>query len=241
MYAMLTRNANEAAMGLAYALSGGDLAGWVSQMNTLSQRIGTTGSTWTDACGIDSGNVTCAVDMYLILRYLMSFDAFVEVSGAPSFTMPAKEKHRSSSVLVSQNAALSKSSGGKYYRSAMPVSYTHLELADGGEVMLAADGADDVLMLCDEGIHLVKAHGIHIHLGVLLTDQLVGAVACLAGAAVQRGVREAGHMAGGHPGLGVHNDGGIQALSLIHISLGKEDVPRTGHGCRHREAVAAHL
>ena len=57
--------------------------------------------------------------MYLILRYLMSFDAFVEVSGAPSFTMPAKEKHRSSSVLVSQNAALSKASGGSYYRSAM--------------------------------------------------------------------------------------------------------------------------
>ena len=119
MYAMLTRNANEAAMGLVYTLSGGDLDGWVSQMNALSQRIGTTNSTWTDACGIDSGNVTCAVDMYLILRYLMSFDAFVEVSGAPSFTMPAKEKHRSSSVLVSQNAALSKSSGGKYYRSAM--------------------------------------------------------------------------------------------------------------------------
>ena len=119
VYAMVTRNANEAAMGLAYALSGGDLAGWVSQMNALSQRIGTIASTWTDACGIDSGNVTCAVDMYLILRYLMSFDAFVEISGAPTFTMPAKEKHRSSSVLVSQNAALNKSSGGKYYRSAM--------------------------------------------------------------------------------------------------------------------------
>ena len=119
MYAMLTRNANEAAMGLAYVLSGGDLAGWVSQMNSLSQRIGTSHSTWTDACGIDSGNVTCAVDMYLVLRYLMSFDAFVEVSGAPSFTMPAKEKHRSSSVLVSQNTALNKSSGGSYYRSAM--------------------------------------------------------------------------------------------------------------------------
>ena len=77
LYAMVTRNANEAAMGLAYTLSGGDLDGWVSQMNALSQRIGTTNSTWTDACGIDSGNVTCAVDMYLILRYLMSFDAFV--------------------------------------------------------------------------------------------------------------------------------------------------------------------
>ena len=119
IYAMVTRNANEAAMGLAYSLSGGDLSGWVSQMNTLSQRIGTTASTWTDACGLDSGNVTTAVDMYLILRYLMSFDAFVEISSAPTFTMPAKEKHAKSFVLLSQNVALNKASGGKYYRSAM--------------------------------------------------------------------------------------------------------------------------
>ena len=119
IYAMLTRNANEAAMGLAYSLSGGDLSGWVSQMNTLSQRIGTTASTWTDACGLDSGNVTTAVDMYLILRYLMSFDAFVEISSAPTFTMPAKEKHAKPFVLLSQNVALNKASGGKYYRSAM--------------------------------------------------------------------------------------------------------------------------
>ena len=119
IYAMVTRNANEAAMGLAYSLSGGDLAGWVSQMNTLSQRIGTTNSTWTDACGLDSGNVTTAVDMYLILRYLMSFDAFVEISSAPTFTMPAKEKHAKSFVLLSQNVALNKTSGGQFYRSAM--------------------------------------------------------------------------------------------------------------------------
>ena len=119
IYAMVTRNANEAAMGLAYELSGGDLAGWVSQMNTLSQRIGTTNSTWTDACGLDSGNTTTAVDMYLILRYLMSFDAFKEISAAPTFTMPAKEKHAKSFVLLSQNVALNKTSGGRFYRSAM--------------------------------------------------------------------------------------------------------------------------
>ena len=119
VYAMLLRNANEAAMGLAYSLSGGDLAGWVSQMNTLSQRIGTTGSTWTDACGLDSGNVTTAVDMYLILRYLMSFDAFVDISSAPTFTMPAKEKHTKSFVLLNQNVALNKTSGGSFYRKSM--------------------------------------------------------------------------------------------------------------------------
>ena len=77
--------------------------------------------------------------------------------------------------------------------------------------MLAADRADDVLVVGDELIHLIKAHGIHIDLGMLLTDQLIGTVACLAGTAVQQGVREAGNVAGGHPGLGVHNDGGIQA------------------------------
>lgn len=119
VYAMLLRNANEAAMGLAYSLSGGDLAGWVSQMNTLSQRIGTTGSTWTDACGLDSGNVTTAVDMYLILRYLMSFDSFVDISSAPTFTMPAKEKHAKSFVLLNQNVALNKTSGGSFYRKSM--------------------------------------------------------------------------------------------------------------------------
>lgn len=57
--------------------------------------------------------------MYLILRYLMSFDAFREISSAPTFTMPAKEKHAKSFVLVSQNVALNKTSGGKFYRSAM--------------------------------------------------------------------------------------------------------------------------
>ena len=57
--------------------------------------------------------------MYLILRYLMSFDAFKEISAAPTFTMPAKEKHAKSFVLLSQNVALNKTSGGRFYRSAM--------------------------------------------------------------------------------------------------------------------------
>ena len=119
LYAMLLRNANDAAMGMAYQLSGNDLAGWVSQMNSLSQQIGTTNSTWTDACGLDDGNVTTAVDMYLILRYLMGFDAFVEIAGSPTFEMPAKEKHTKSFILTNQNVALNKASGGKFYRSAM--------------------------------------------------------------------------------------------------------------------------
>ena len=57
--------------------------------------------------------------MYLILRYLMSFDAFVDISSAPTFTMPAKEKHTKSFVLLNQNVALNKTSGGSFYRKSM--------------------------------------------------------------------------------------------------------------------------
>ena len=77
--------------------------------------------------------------------------------------------------------------------------------------MLAADRADHLLVLGDELIHLVKAHGVDVDVGELVRDQLVGAVAGLAGAAVQQRVGEAGHMAGGDPGLGVHQDGRVEA------------------------------
>ena len=59
-----------------------------------------------------------------------------------------------------------------------------VELADGGEIVLAADRADHFLVAGDESVHLVKGHGVHVHALALLTvgDQLVGAVAALAGA-----------------------------------------------------------
>ncbi len=119
LYAIMLRNANEVTMTTAYCLSGGDLTGWVIQMNRLSQRIGTTGSVWTDACGIDSGNVTTARDMYLILRYLMSFDVFVEIAGAYNYTMPANTRHASPYDIQNYNKMISKSAGGKFYREAV--------------------------------------------------------------------------------------------------------------------------
>ena len=86
-----------------------------------------------------------------------------------------------------------------------------VELADGGEVMLAANGADHIFMLIDESIHLFKAHGIHVYFGMLFADQLVSAVTCLTALAVQQRIGKASHMAGGDPGLGIHDDSGIQA------------------------------
>lgn len=133
LYAIMVSNANEVTMTTAYCLSGNDLTGWVSQMNSLSQKIGTTGSVWTDACGIDDGNTTTARDMYLILRYLMSFDAFVEIAGSYSFEMPANSRHANAYGLYSYNKMLSKSAGGQFYRAA----------AQGGKVDLPGYSNDN--------------------------------------------------------------------------------------------------
>ena len=77
--------------------------------------------------------------------------------------------------------------------------------------MLAADGADDVLVFGDELVHLVKAHRIDVHLGVLVSNELIGAVTGLARLAVEQRVGEACHMAGRDPGLRVHDDGRVEA------------------------------
>ena len=81
--------------------------------------------------------------------------------------------------------------------------------------MLAAGGAGDV-MLVDEGLHL--GMGVCINGLVQLIagfcapvlNDLVGAEALIALTAVHQRIGEALEMAGGDPGLGIHQDGGVK-------------------------------
>ena len=66
-------------------------------------------------------------------------------------------------------------------------------------------------MFGDKGVHLVEAHRVDVDLAMHVPDQLVGAVACLAAAAVEQRVGEAGDMSGRDPSLGVHDDGGVES------------------------------
>ena len=85
-----------------------------------------------------------------------------------------------------------------------------VELADVGEVRLAAAGADHAVVP-DEGTSssLVMASTFTSSrpFSAHQLDELVGPVAHLAGLAVDEGIVEGGYMAGGHPHLGVHEDG----------------------------------
>ena len=87
--------------------------------------------------------------------------------------------------------------------------------------MLAAVGADYLVVGGDKGVHLLKAHGVHVHRAACLAglDQLVRPLPGAAALAVHQGIGEIAHVAGGDPGGGVHQDGGVQA----HIVVGLLD------------------
>ncbi len=86
-------------------------------------------------------------------------------------------------------------------------------------MVLAAVGADHILVLHNEVVHLGGGHGVHIDglatFGSL--DELVGTMPGAAALAVHQGVGEGAHMTGGDPGLGVHQDGGIQAHIIVGL------------------------
>ena len=93
-----------------------------------------------------------------------------------------------------------------------------VKLPDVGKVVLAAAGAGDVLFL-DEILHLLLGEGVdglrQLHAVFLapVLNQLVGPEALLTLLAVHQGIGEACQMAAGHPGLGIHQNGGV----LSHI------------------------
>ena len=85
--------------------------------------------------------------------------------------------------------------------------------------MLAAGGADHILVLGNEGVHLVKAHGVHVDAlaGLGCLDELVRPLPGAAALAVHQRIGEVAHMTGGDPGLGVHQDGGVQTHVVIGL------------------------
>ena len=77
LYAMLLPSANEAAYIVADYMSGSSIDNFVAMMNDEAARIGCTGTTFTDPCGLDPGNVTTARDAYLLVRVAMGYVSVV--------------------------------------------------------------------------------------------------------------------------------------------------------------------
>ena len=91
-------------------MGGGSVDAFVAMMNAEAEAIGCTGTVFTDPCGLDEGNMTTARDMYLILRALLEYDAFVEAAGAFTYQMPANVHHDAPYTIRSTNSMISPNS-----------------------------------------------------------------------------------------------------------------------------------
>ncbi len=87
MNASLVYSAADATMIIANTVSGGNIDNFVYMMNSKAKEIGCTGTTFVDPVGMSLDNVTTARDMYLILRYAMSFDILKETMGTLKWDM----------------------------------------------------------------------------------------------------------------------------------------------------------
>lgn len=118
LYAMLLPSGNEAAYMVADYMGGGSIDNFVARMNSTAQKLGCTGTVFTDPCGLDEGNMITARDAYLILRYAMSFDAFVEACGTPSYYMGENPRYASGTYyLHTTNKMLPGANGAEFTRS----------------------------------------------------------------------------------------------------------------------------
>ena len=103
LYAMLLASANEAAYIVADYMGGGSIDNFVAMMNDEAAAIGCTGTTFTDPCGLDEGNVTTAKDAYLILRALTAYDVVATVMASPSYDMGTNDNYPTPGTYIIQN------------------------------------------------------------------------------------------------------------------------------------------
>ena len=110
LYAMEVQSGNEAAYIVADYMGGGSIDNFVAMMNAEAEAIGCTGTTFTDPCGLDEGNITTARDSYLLLRAAMEYDAFVEAAGVYTWQVPQSSAHDAPYTIISTNRMISSAS-----------------------------------------------------------------------------------------------------------------------------------
>ena len=117
LYAMMLPSANEAAYIVADYIGGGSIDNFVAMMNEEAARIGCTGTTFADPCGLDTNNVTTARDAYLILRALTSYDIFATVVATPTYDMGTNDRYVTPGTYILQSTDKMLYEGSSYYRS----------------------------------------------------------------------------------------------------------------------------
>lgn len=94
LYALLLQSANDAAVTLAYHVSG-SLDGFVSLMNGKAAKLGLSGTHFTNPHGLsDKDHYSTALDMAVLLCYCMKNPLFRMISGTVQYVIKPDESRR---------------------------------------------------------------------------------------------------------------------------------------------------
>ena len=103
LYACLLISANDAAMALAFKMSG-SVTAFARKMNEKALAIGCTNTNFTNPYGYsDLDNVTSAHDMALILAEVLKYEMFTSISTTRYYEMPATNKYPGTRGLTNGN------------------------------------------------------------------------------------------------------------------------------------------
>lgn len=90
VYGLLLRSGNDAAMIIAKNV-GGEVEKFVDRMNQKGKEIGMNHTTFHNPHGLDineEGNISCAYDMALLMRYCLDNELFQEITGTKRYHCP---------------------------------------------------------------------------------------------------------------------------------------------------------
>lgn len=115
LYALMLASGCEAGNILAYNVGEGDMKQFIRMMNDTADKIGCTGTHFTNAHGLfEENNYTTAKDMYLITRYAMdNYPGFMKICNTYEYEMPANELYPDGYTITHTNAMMRENS--EYY------------------------------------------------------------------------------------------------------------------------------
>ncbi|MCM1165280.1 MAG: D-alanyl-D-alanine carboxypeptidase [Lachnospiraceae bacterium] len=116
LYALMLASGCEAGNIIAYNVGNGDIKKFISMMNETADKIGCTGTHFTNAHGLfEENNYTTARDMYLITRYAMdNYPGFMKICETYEYEMPANELYPDG-YTITHTCAMMRENSEYYY------------------------------------------------------------------------------------------------------------------------------
>lgn len=94
LYCLMLQSDCYSAIGLADDIGGGDVGAFVEMMNAKAKELGALNTTFTNPHGLyDEGMSTTAYDLFLITKYAMELDGFMDICSTSTIDLAPTNKH----------------------------------------------------------------------------------------------------------------------------------------------------